>query len=108
MYTYAYMYMYVYVHTSILLLRVYNHPFEQTQIGWTMTPTYISVESCTVPVGPLVPSSRDPLDMLSHFFTHDILSLIVSETNRFAAQCLAAANSTATWEMNLDEIKAYL
>ena len=107
-YTYTYMYMYVYVHTSILLLRVYNHPFEQTQIGWTMTPTYISVESCTVPVGPLVSSSRDPLEMLSHFFTHDILSLIVSETNRFAAQCLAAANSTATWETNLNEIKAYL
>ena len=30
------------------------------------------------------------------------------ETNRFAAESLAAANSTATWETTLEEIKAYL
>ena len=91
--------------TPVHFCSVYNHPREQTQIGWTMTPSYISVESCIVPVGPLVPSSCDPL---AHFFTNDILSLIVRETNQFAAPCLAAANSTGTWETNLDEIKAYL
>ena len=73
-----------------------------------MAPSYISVEPCTIPVGPLVASSRDPLEMFTHFFSHDILSLIVRETNRFAAECLAAANSTATWETTLEEIKAYL
>ena len=46
--------------------------------------------------------------MFQHFFDHDILSLIVRETNRFAAQCLAGANPSTTWETNLTEIKAYL
>ena len=78
------------------------------QTGWTTTPSHISVESCTVPVGPLVPTSRDPLEMFSHFFSEDILSLIVRETNRFAVECLATTNTTATWETNLEEVKAYL
>ena len=63
----------------------------------------------TIPVGPQVSASRDPLEMFSHFFVDDILSLIVRETNRFAAQCLVAANTTTTtWETNLEEIRAYL
>ena len=73
-----------------------------------MSPSHISVEPCTIPPGPQVSTSRDPLEMFLHFFDDDILSLIVRETNRFAAQCLAAANSSATWETNLAEIKAYL
>ena len=73
-----------------------------------MTPTPVSVESCLVPAGPLVPISREPLEMFQHFFTDDLLSLIVRETNRYAAQCLAATNNTSTWETNLEEVKAYL
>ena len=92
----------MYAHTSNL---VFNHSLEQTQTGRTTDPSYITVESCTIPVGPLVSSNHDPLEM---FFCHDILSLIMRETNLFAAQCIAAANSTATWKTNLEEIKAYL
>ena len=39
--------------------------------------------------------------MFSQYFDNDLLSDIVRETNRFAAQCLAAANSEATWETDL-------
>ena len=47
--------------------------------------------------------------MFSHFFTDDVISLIVRETNRFAAQCFVAANTTTTtWETNLEEIRVYL
>ena len=46
--------------------------------------------------------------MFSNFFSDEILSLIVRETNRFAAQCLATAQRMVTWETNLDELKAYL
>ena len=53
-------------------------------------------------------TSRDPLEMFSTFFDEDVLSLIVRETNLFAAQSLAAANRDTTWETDLDEIKAYL
>ena len=73
-----------------------------------MTPSPISVEPCSVPFGPLVPVSHDPLEMFSHFFTEELLSLIVRETNLFAAQCLSAANNSSTWDTNLEEIKAYL
>ena len=76
-------------------------------LGWTMTSTPISVEPCTVePPGPLIPVSRDPLEVFSWFFTDDLLSLIVRETNRYAAQCLA--NTQTTWETDVEEIRAYL
>ena len=84
------------------------HVAFETHTGWTTTPAHISVEPCTIPVGPLVPTSRDALEMFSHFFSDDVLSLIVTETNRFAAQCLAASHTPATWETNLNEVKAYL
>ena len=75
-----------------------------------MTPSPISVEPCTVPCGPLVPVTHEPLEMFSHFFTDNLLAVIVEETNRYAVQCLAATNrnSTTTWETSLDEMKAYL
>ena len=71
-----------------------------------MTHTHIPVDQCTAPVGPSVPTSRNPLEMFSYFFDEQLLSLIVDETNRFAAQCLAASNTT--WETNLVEIRTYL
>ena len=76
--------------------------------GWTMTPSHVDVAPCTMSVRPQVVKSRDPLEMFSYFFDEEVLSLIVRETNLFAAQCLAAANRTTTWETDLEEIKAYL
>ena len=73
-----------------------------------MTSTHISVAPCTIPVGPQVSTSRDPLEMFSHYFDEEVLSHIVRETNRFAAQCFAAANSDVTWETDLEEVRAYL
>ena len=73
-----------------------------------MTPSPISVEPCSVPFGPLVPVSQNPLEMFSHFFTEEVLSLIVRETNLYAAQCLTASNNNTTWETDLEEIKAFL
>ena len=59
--------------------------------------------------GPLVPVTHDPLERCSPiFFTDNLLSVIVEVTNRYAVQCLAAKNSTTTWETTLDEMKAYL
>ena len=46
--------------------------------------------------------------MFSHFFDDDLLSLIVRETNRYAAQYLTAANVDTTWETDVEELKAYL
>ena len=41
--------------------------------GWTMTPSPVIVEPCTELVGPLVTSSRDPLEMFSYFFNETFL-----------------------------------
>ena len=70
-----------------------------------MTPSPVSVVPCTAPVGPTVTTSRDPLEMFSHYFDDDIIGLVVRETNTFAAQTLG---DTTTWETNAAEIKAYL
>ena len=72
-----------------------------------MTPTRVSVEPCTVQCGPLISTSRDPLEMFSHFFSTHLLSTIVNETNRFAAQCLVATGSGSTWITDIEEMKAY-
>ena len=72
-----------------------------------MTPSPVTVETCTIPMGPRVPTSRDPLEMFRHFFDDDLLQVIVRETNLFAAQSLAAANKNTTWETNTAELKAY-
>ena len=68
----------------------------------------MTVNPCTVPVGPQVPCSRNQLEMFSHFFDDEILSLIVRETNLFTEQSLAATHSNTTRETNTTEIKAYL
>ena len=73
-----------------------------------MTPSPVMVEPCTELVGPLVTSSRDPLEMFSCFFSENFLHMIVHETNLFAAQSLAAANRDTTCETSIDELKAYL
>ena len=73
-----------------------------------MIPTPVTIEPCRVPVGPLIPISRDPLHMFAQFFTDELLSLIVRETNRFAAQCLEANNTSGSWETDMEEVRAYL
>ena len=75
--------------------------------GWTTTPSPVHVQPCTAQVGPTVPTSRDPLEMFSYFFDDLLLSQIVTETNRYAAQCLSATNQDVTWEMDVAELKAY-
>ena len=76
-------------------------------IGWTQTPTPVSVEPCTTPHDPLVSTTHNALEMFSCFFTEEVLHVIVNETNRFAAQCLAATNSNTTWSTDISEIQAY-
>lgn len=71
-----------------------------------MTPSPVTVEECTTQVGPAVPTSRDFLEMFSHFFTGEIIDLLVRETNRYAAEVRAATSSP--WETNATEIRAYL
>lgn len=45
--------------------------------------------------------------MFSHFFDEALLDTLVQETNRFAAQSLAASNANRTWETSTAELRAY-
>ena len=54
--------------------------------------------------GPAVPISCDPEQMFSLFFDDQVIHLIVTETNRYAAQC----RGDSTWTTNEQEVKAYL
>ena len=77
-------------------------------VGWTLTASPVTVEPCTGPVaGPRVPTSQNPQDMFSHFFNEALFDTIVQETNRFAAQSLAASNTNRIWETTTEEVKAY-
>ena len=69
--------------------------------GWSMIPSPVAVEPFIAPVGPQVPTSRDPPDMFSNFFDESLLSEIVHQTILYAAQCLSAANSHTTWETSV-------
>ena len=66
------------------------------------------MEPCTGPVAkPLVPTSRDALEMFSHFFNEALLDTIAHKTNCFVVQSLAASNANRTWETSIEELKAY-
>ena len=75
---------------------------------WARDLSPVHVQPCTAQVGPTAPTSRDPLEMFSNFFDDQQLSHIVTQTNRYAAQCLAATNQDATWEMDVAELKAFM
>ena len=56
--------------------------------------------------GPTQPVSCNPSELFSLYFTPDLVHTIVTETNRYAAQCLEGKQTT--WNTNENEIRAYL
>ena len=58
------------------------------------------------PTGLAVETSADPANMFSLFFTPDIISKIVEETNRYAGQCLRGLQKS--WTTDDEEVRAYL
>ena len=77
---------------------------------WSADPSPVTVERFRGSPGPTGPISDDPLELFSTFFTEELLEAIVHETNRYAAQYLAAnqPGNTPEWRTNAEELKAYL
>ena len=79
---------------------------------WSKEPSDVTVQPFTMDVGPTFLLSADPTEVFLHFFTPQLIDLVVQETNRYAALCLSSAENTSgqvrSWETNPDEIKAYL
>ena len=79
---------------------------------WSETVTDITVNEFTESVGPTFPLSSEPVDAFLELFPEQLINVIVTETNRYAAECLLASHNgdgpPPTWETNAEEIKAFL
>ena len=75
--------------------------------AWVTQTSPVDVRPFTQPTGLAVNVPNDPADLFSLFFTPEIVHSIVEETNRYAAQCLAAAGKSTTWTTDEQEIRAY-
>ena len=84
---------------------------EERSSEWSSEPSDVIVQPFTMEVGPTFPMSADPMEVFSHFFTPQLIDLIVQETNRYAALCLSSATNTSrpvqSWETNAEEVMAY-
>jgi len=57
--------------------------------------------------GPAVSIGNDPLQLFSLFFTDDLVSSIVLETNHYASTVLAEQHSPHQWSTTPEEFRAY-
>ena len=76
---------------------------------WSGIDSDVHVNPFTNPVGPAI-IIQDNLFL--EFFSNELISLIVTETNRYAKQCLESRQDNDEnelhWETNEEEIKAYI
>ena len=75
-------------------------------LAWSSVPTTVDVRPFIQPVGPKVCIPDSPLDIFSLFFTTAVIQHLVTETNRYAAQCLDGSDKQ--WSTDEKEMKAYL
>ena len=87
-------------------------PAEPADEEWSTNETGVTINSFTKGVGPTFPISSDPSDVFLHLFPPHLIDMIVTETNRYAAECLQSSHNgdgpPPTWETNAEEIKAFL
>lgn len=66
----------------------------------------------TESVGPTFSLSSEHVDAFLELFPDQLIDIIVTETNRYAEECLLASHDgdgpPPTWEINTEEIKAFL
>ena len=67
----------------------------------------MSVPTFTSVPGPLV-DVDDPCQLFNSFMTDDLIEMIVTETNRYAAICLESESKSSVWTTSVDEIRAFL
>ena len=73
---------------------------------WSAQAMPVVVTPCTGQAGPRVPLPHDPLGIFSLYFDDSLVSLIVTETNRYAKQCLRGTQKQ--WTTDAEEIRAYM
>ena len=61
---------------------------DEDEEQWSKNATDIMVNEFTESVGPTFPLSSEPVDVFLNLFPPHIIDIIVTETNRYAAECL--------------------
>ena len=79
--------------------------------NWSSEPSAVDVMPFINEVGPSIPLCS-PTETFVTLFTPELLQVIVSETNRYAKQCLSVAHQhnegpPPVWETNIHEMKAF-
>ena len=74
---------------------------------WSSTLTPVDVAPFTQPVGPTVPIPSSPVEVFTLFFTDDIMTFVVEQSNLYAKQVLGEERY-AEWEkISVPELRAY-
>lgn len=83
-----------------------QHIYSSTTVPWSENLTPITITPFTQPTGPtrVLPQTIKQIFML--FFTSSILDIIVTETNRYAAECLGDLYQAWT-PLTIVEFQAY-
>ena len=75
---------------------------------WSSTLHPITIDPFTSPVGPTVPISASPLEVLELFFSSDLLEEIVDQSNIYAKQVMGDEDFKKWRRITVQELKAFL
>ena len=77
-------------------------------VQWSPTPKPISVTPFTETAGPKVPMPSSPLGIFSLFFTLDLMTYIVDQSNQFALECMGEERFGTWTKITVEELQAYM
>ena len=76
--------------------------------SWSSTLHPVTINPFTSPVGPTVPISASPMEVLELFFSADLMEKIVEESNRYANQVMGDEQFNKWTKVTVEELKAFL
>ena len=76
--------------------------------SWSSTLHPVTINPFTSPVGPTVPISASPLEVLELFFSADLMEKIVEESNRYANQVMGDEKFNKWTKVTVEELDAFL
>jgi hypothetical protein len=75
---------------------------------WATTLTPVEVKSFDSPVGPTTAIPESPGEVFEMFFTDDLMTRIVTESNRYAEDDMGGEKFTKWTKITADEMKAFV
>ena len=75
---------------------------------WTTTLKPVEVKSFNSPVGPTTAISKTPREVFEIFFTDELMTLMVTESNRYAEDVMGREKFAKWTKITVEEMKAFL